>query len=263
MFPARKGKAHASRALKTPLGFVWHLLRGGFFAWAIGIFAIGVSYGSVIGELDNFVEGNDTIKQMLEGSGGATTLVDAFIAMLSCMTALLIAIPLISSINRLQTEEKRGRLESIMATSISRKTIFGSFILLAVLEAIALTLFGVFGLYAAASSSGLVYLGTLMKAALAFLPALLVMIGLTTFLVGLLPKLKSLVWLLFGYSFLMFYFGRLFNMPEIALELSPFGNIPQLPVEKFTVLPLVVLCLIAIGLTVIGVWGFERRDIKN
>jgi ABC-2 type transport system permease protein len=263
VFPARKGKAHASRALKTPLGFAWRLLRGGFIAWAIGIFAIGASYGSVVGELDNFVEGNEAIRQMLEGTGGAATLVDAFVAMLSCITALLICIPLISSISRLQTEEKRGRLEPIMATSVSRKTIFGCFILIAALEAIALTFLGVLGLYAAASSTGLIAFGTLTKAAFAYLPALFVMIGLATFFVGLLPKLKSLVWLLFGYSFIMFYFGRLFKVPEIAIKLTPFGNIPQLPIEQFSVLPLVVLCVIAIGLTVGGVLGFERRDIKS
>jgi ABC-2 type transport system permease protein len=163
----------------------------------------------------------------------------------------------------LRTEEKRGRLEPIIATSVSRKTIFGCFILIAVLEAIALTFLGVLGLYAAASSTGLIALGTLTKAAFAYLPALFVMIGLATFFVGLLPKLKSLVWLLFGYSFIMFYFGRLFKVPEIAIKLTPFGNIPQLPIEQFSVLPLVVLCVIAVGLTVVGVWGFERRDIKN
>ena len=102
-----------------------------------------------------------------------------------------------------------------------------------------------------------------MKAAFTFLPALFLMIGLATFFVGLLPKLKSLVWLLFGYSFLMFYFGRLFKVPEFALKLSPFNNIPQLPVEKFTVLPLVVLCVISVILITAGILGFEKRDIKN
>jgi len=263
VFPARKGNAHASRFLQTPLGFAWRLLRGGFCAWAIGIFALGASYGSVIEELDGFVESNEAVRQILEGHGGAATLADAYIAMLACMTALLVSIPLINCINRLRTEEQRGRLEPIIATSVSRKTILGSFISIAAFEAVALTLFGALGLYVAASSSELVAFETLMKAALAYLPALFAMLAVAVFLVGLLPKLKSLAWLLFGYSFLMFYFGRIFNIPEIMLKLSPFSNIPQLPVAQFSTLPLIVLCIIAVGFCAVGVWGFGRRDIKN
>ncbi|MCL2329431.1 MAG: hypothetical protein FWC39_13080 [Bacteroidetes bacterium] len=263
VFPARKGKAHASKFLLSPLGFAWRLLRNGFFAWIIGIFAMGAVYGSVIGELDNFVEGNDMIQQMLQGHGGAATLSDAFVALLNGIMALLISIPLINCINRLRSEEKRGRLESIVATSVSRKNILWSFILIAVLEAFTLTLFGIFGLYAAASSSGLVVFGTLLKAAFVYLPALFVIISLAVFLVGMFPKLTSLVWIVFGYSFVTFYFGRLFNVPEIALKLSPFGNIPQLPVQELSLMPLVVLCIIAIGFCLMGIVGFERRDIKN
>jgi len=263
VFPARKGEAHASRFLQTPLGFAWRLLRGGFFAWAIGIFALGASYGSVIGELDGFVDSNEAIRQILEGHGGAATLADAYIAMLACMTALIVSIPVINGINRLRTEEQRGRLEPVIATSVSRKTILGSFIAVAAFEAVALTFFGALGLYLAASSSGLIAFGTLMKAAFVYLPALFIMLAIAVFLVGRLPKLTSLIWLLFGYAFLMFYFGRLFSVPEIMLKLSPFNNIPQLPVEQFSVLPLGILCIIAIGFCKAGIRSFEKRDIKN
>ena len=104
-----------------------------------------------------------------------------------------------------------------------------------------------------------------MQASFVYLPALFVMFSIAVFLVGLLPKLKSLVWILFGYSFIMLYFGRLFadKMPEIAPKLSPFGNIPQLPIQEFSIMPLVVLCIVAMLLCVMGVAGFDRRDVKN
>ena len=265
IFPARKGKMHASKFLQTPVGFAWRLVRGGFYAWAIGIFAIGASYGSVIGELDIFIEGNEMIKQVLQGNGGTSVLVDAYIALLGCMTALLVSIPLINCINRLRTEEKRGRLEPIIATSIPRKTVFGSFILVAVFETIVLTFFGVLGLYMAAMATELVDFWIIMKAFFTYLPALFLMFSLAVFIVGLLPKLKSLIWVLFGYSFMIFYFGRLFadKIPEIILKLSPFGNIPQIPVEEFSAIPLIILCVTSVILCVIGIMGFERRDVRS
>jgi len=263
IFPAREGKAHASKFLQTPIGFTWYLLRGSFWAWAVGIFAIAASYGSVIGELDNFIMGNDAIKQMLEGTVGASTLIDAYIALLGYMMALLISIPLINCVNHFRTEEKRGRLEQIIATSVSRKAVFGSFILIAALEAVVLSLFSVLGLYATTYSSGLVTLSTLIEVTFVYLPALFLMFSLAIFLVGLLPKLRSLIWIIFGYSLIIFYFGRLFSIPEIATKLSPFGNIPQLPVQEFSAMPLIVTCIIATGLCVVGIAGIERRDMKS
>jgi len=265
IFPARKGKKHASKFLQTPIGFAWRLTSGSFWAWAIGIFALGASYGSVAGELDQFVEGNDMIKQMLQASGGTSAIADSYVAMIICMIAMLVSVPLINCINRLRTEEKRGRLEPIIATSVPRKTIFGSFILIAALKSIALMFFGAIGLYLAAYSSGLVAFGVLMKAAFVYLPALFVMFSFAVFLVGLLPKFKYLVWVLFGYSFIIFYFGKMFvdKIPEFALKLSPFSNIPELPVQQFSATPLIILCIISIIFTIIGVMGFEKRDIKN
>jgi len=263
VFPARKGRTHASKFLQTPLGFAWRLSRGSFFAWAVGIFAIGASYGAVVGELDKFVTSNDMFKQMLQGNNGANILIDSYIAMLSSMIALLVSIPLISCINRLRTEEKRGRLESIIATSIPRKTIFGSFILITSLKSILLIFCGVLGLYFAAYSSGVITFGMLMRSAFVYWPALFVIFSLPVFLVGVFPKLTSWVWALFGYSFIIFYFGRLFpDLPAFAIKLSPFGSIPQLPVQKFSEIPLILLSIIAIGLCMVGIMRFEKRDVK-
>jgi ABC-2 type transport system permease protein len=118
------------------------------------------------------------------------------------------------------------------------------------------------GLYAAGSGTGLVEFGTLMASAFVFLPAMFVMIGFTALLVGWLPKLTPLVWVLYGYSFTMFLFARLFNVPGWVLKISPFENIPQIPVAELTVMPLVVLCVITAVLIAAGLYGFTKRDSK-
>jgi ABC-2 type transport system permease protein len=263
IFPARKGKAQAGRFLQTPLGFAWRLSRNGFYAWAIGIFVFGASYASVIGELDNFVEGNEMIKLMLQGDGGTAQLIDAFIALLNGLMALLVAIPLINCINRLRNEEKRGRLELIAATAISKKQVMRSFIIIAVFETIMLTFLGTFGLYAAAGSAGLVTFEVLLKAAFVYWPALFVMLSLAVFLVGLFPKFTSLIWILFGYSFIIFYFGKLFNVPHFAAKLSPFGHIPQLPVQEFSATPILIMSALARFFCALGVYYFGRRDLNK
>jgi ABC-2 type transport system permease protein len=74
--------------------------------------------------------------------------------------------------------------------------------------------------------------GTIYGAAIAYYPAMLVMVGIAVFFTGYVPKLNSLVWLYLFYSFIVLYLGGLFQFPEWAGQLSPFGHIPKLPVEK-------------------------------
>jgi ABC-2 type transport system permease protein len=87
------------------------------------------------------------------------------------------------------------------------------------------------------------------------------MVGIAVFLNGVLPKLTALVWALLGYSFFMLYFGRMFEFPEIAARISPYGNIPQYPLESITFTPLAALCVITSLLCLAGISLYRRRDI--
>jgi ABC-2 type transport system permease protein len=262
VIPAGKGRSHASLFLQSPFGLAWRLVRKSFIIWAIACFVLGASYGSIVDEIDSFVEGNDTIKMMLTAAGGGSgSLIDAFLPMLSGIMAMIGAIPVINCVNRLRTEERRGRLEQIYDLRVSRTSMFVSFITIAILEAVILTFLTSIGLYASSASSGMLTLGGIFRSAYAFLPAMLVMLGFATLLVGVLPRFVTLSWLVLGYSFAMLYFGRLFDVPKWAAMLSPFGNVPRLPVEEFRLVPLLILCGIAIVLTLGGILRYKERDI--
>jgi ABC-2 type transport system permease protein len=261
VFPARKGRANASRFLRGLLGLAWRLTRGGALAWCVGIFAISAAYGAVVGELDTFIQGNNTMAQLI-GTTTADTLVDAFIAMLNTIMSLIISVPLIFCVNRLRAEERRGRLEQVLALSQSRTAMFFCYIVIAIGQTVMLTFLNALGLYAAGSSTGLVDFGTLMASAFVYLPAMFVMIGFTVLLAGCAPKLSPLVWVLYGYAFTMFLFGRLFDVPDWALRISPFASIPQIPIAEMSAAPLVTLCIVAAAMCAAGLYGFTKRDSK-
>ncbi len=260
VFPARKGRAQASRFLQSPFGLAWRLSRNSFLAWAAGILLIGLTYGAVVGELDRFVEGNDIMKQMLEGGNATGSLVDAFVAMLNCIMSILIAIPLINTAHRLIGEEKRGRMEPVLAAAVPRYRIFGSYLLIAVAESFVLSVLGAVGLYLTAAPTGLVSLAILLKAALFYLPALFMVIALAALLAGCLPRFSVLIWALLVYSFLMLYFGRILEAPEWMTTITPFGHIPQIPVQEVTVMPLVIMCILAAIMAAVGFIGYQKRD---
>src|SRR5690625_7923686 len=89
------------------------------------------------------------------------------------------------------------------------------------------------------------------------------MIGIAVLLTGFLPKFTGFTWLYLGYSFIVVYLGGLLQFPEWMSNLSPFGHIPQLPVEDMDFMKAAVLTIISIILVVIGFIGYQKRDIEE
>src|SRR5690606_37387945 len=119
------------------------------------------------------------------------------------------------------------------------------------------------GLWSAATAvmeEGLEF-GIVFSAALVFYPAMLVMIGIAMFLNGFLPRLTQLVWVYFIYTFFVLYLGNLMQFPDWVGKLTPFGCIPQVPIEDPTFMPLFILSVIALGLMTISFVGFRNRDM--
>jgi ABC-2 type transport system permease protein len=218
-----------------------------------------MAYGSITGDLDAFLSGNDIIRQMVQASGTGQSVIDSFVGMIFSIMALLAAIPVMLCALKIHGEEKHGRLEQIFCKGVSRANFYGCFAAIALLESAAMLFLPAVGL--AAASNGFLPLGGMLKASLVYLPALWVMLGLCVLLAGLLPKLTALVWVMVGYSFILLYFGRLFNLPAWALKISPFGSIPQLPVQGFKIAPLILLTVLAAALYAAGQWRFRRRDV--
>lgn len=259
VLPARKGKANAARFLCTPLGFAWKLSFGTSLGWGIGLFLLGVSYGSVCSNINDFVAGNEMMQKVI-GASDSNLLLDNYIAMIFMVMSMVASVPIVLTAIRIHAEEKRGRLEQIFARSVSRWRLYGCFILIAVMESIVMELLLTLGLYAA--SGGELALGSVLKAGLSYLPAIWTMAGLAILLVGILPNLTALVWAMFGYTFIVMYFGRIMDVPEWAVRITPFGNIRQLPVQEFSLTPLIILTLVAIAFTLFGVLRFKERDIS-
>lgn len=258
VLPARKGRANASPFLRAPFGFAWRVSRGTALGWATALFLLGASYGSVCADINDFVEGNEMMRKVLEATG-ANTLLDNYVAMIYIVMSMVASVPIVLTAIRIHGEEKSGRLEQILAKSVGRVKLYGSFIVIAVIESIIMEFLLSIGLWAA--SGGELSLGPLLKTGFSYLPAIWVMAGLAVLLVGSLPKLTAVVWAVFGYTFIVMYFGRIMDVPEWAVRITPFGNIPQLPVQEFTIVPLIALTLIAVVFTALGVWRFKERDV--
>ena len=103
-------------------------------------------------------------------------------------------------------------------------------------------------------------LTTLLKSALVHLPAVWIMVGAAVLLIG---WLTGLTWLYLGFSFFVVYMGAILKLPGWVGKLSPFGHVPQIPMDDINIGTMAALILTAIGLIFAGFAGYNRRDIEG
>ena len=103
----------------------------------------------------------------------------------------------------------------------------------------------------------------MLGASLVHLPAVWVLSGLAMALFGLSIRAAMFAWAALGASVLIGFFGQLFGLPDWANELSPFTHTPQVPAVDPTVVPPVVLSVLAAALVALGLWAFRRRDLAT
>ena len=267
VIPARAGKQHASKSLQTPTGLAWRLVRGNFIAWSVGLMLLGATYGSVLGEIEEFVKTNEMF-QLLLGLGGDAAgdsitgeIASSFAALIMVVMAMIAVVPVVIIVAKIRSEEKQGRLEPVLARSVNRKKLILIYTIIAAVGSVGFMLCCALGLYGAAASTGLLDFGETIRSSLMYLPAILSLLGLAVFLIGLAPKALGLVWLLFAYSFVAVYFGPLMNLPAWTAKLTPFGHIPHSSADSFSATPLIILSAIAAALIALGVQSFAKRDI--
>lgn len=259
----RRGATEASRTLGTPMGIAWRLQRGGVFWWTVALLLLGSAYGSAVDIMEDYA-GNDVVRQMVAGVGGAS-LTESWLSIVIALMAIVCTIFSVLAVLRLRREETSGRAEAVLATGLSRTRWVATHVVIALLGGTVLLAVAGLGLGATAgllSGDAELFRGVV-GAAVAYAPALWLTAGFAVTVLGVLPRAIGLAWAVLVYAFLVVYLGGLLDLPGWMLDLSPYNQIPRLPADEFTATPLVVLSLIAVGLLVIGFVGFRRRDLQS
>jgi ABC-2 type transport system permease protein len=165
---------------------------------------------------------------------------------------------------RARVEEESLRGDSVLATATPRIRWANSHFVFAVLGPV--LILAVAGLVAGAVYGLIIgdvggQVPRVLEAAMIQIPAVWVVVGISVALFGLAPRFNDAIWGVLVAFFLLGQLGRILQFPQWALDLSPFSHIPALPADDLTLMPLVVLTAIALALLVIGLVGFQRRDV--
>ncbi len=103
-------------------------------------------------------------------------------------------------------------------------------------------------------------MGRLVGAAVAFVPALWVLVGVTLVLFGFAPRAAPVAWGVLVACFVIGLFAELLDLPGWLVDVSPFQHVPAMPSQGFALTPVVALTVTAAALIAAGIVGFRRRD---
>jgi len=261
LIPARLGPPNASDALARPLGLAARLQRAGLVGWGAGIFLLGLAFGSMGRSVEELVESNPELAEILVQQGASLT--DSFLSTGLVIVALTVSGCAVQSMLRLRGEETAGRVESLLATATSRNHWAGSHATIAFVgSAVVVALGGLgTGLSHSLVAGDWGQLPRLVGAALVNVPAVWLLAAFALALFGLIPRAVAATWGVLAFCLVVGVLGQSLDLPEWAMNLSPFQHTPALPADDLTMAPLLAMSAVAAGLASIGFASFRRRDL--
>ena len=262
--PERSGRDHAKDRLLTLPGLVIRLQKTFIISWIISIFITGAMYGSIFGDMDEFVSDNEMMKQMFLHNANYT-IQEQFMSVLFVVLSLLTTIFIVGSLMKLINEEKKGHWDPLYATKLSRAKFYWYHVILSFILGLLGQFSAIVGLYLAQRSvmESPLSLWEITKAGMVWVPAIFFFIGILAVLIGWLPRFTIIIWGYLIFAFFNSYFGQMMDIPEFVLNLDIFSYIPKVPIEEWKWGTIIFIKLLALLLIVVGFVGYKKRDLVN
>jgi ABC-2 type transport system permease protein len=263
LLTVQPGAPTAAAWLDTPLALAYRLHRASIIGWSAALLVSGFVYGALTQPI---VDGlADMSEDLLKIFGGGEDLVSGYLAAMGVFEAVLVAAFVVLGVQSIRSEETKGRVGPVLATATSRwRWMGGNLAVLAVGSGWLLLVTGVGTAVGAAVGTGrAAYLWEVTAGHVSYVPGVLVILAVAALLFGVVPRAVPITWVLVVYGMIMGFFAPLMDLPQWVLGLSPLDHIALMPVEAFSLLPLIVLTALAAGGGWLGLAAFRRRDLAE
>lgn len=262
LWARRSGRSSASTPLCSTVGLAVRLNRSAVLGWALAMLTFGLLYGPVLQDAEEFLSQMPVLEEFMPGAAeaGGTRL---FASIVVALAALVTAVPAAQVATRLCSDEQAGRTALLLTSSVSRLGWYRATVLVALSGAtLILVAFGLgFGLSAMVATDDPTLLGDIVAACLGYLPAVAVVVGVTTLLAGWLPRKVGLAWLVVAHAVVILYFANLLDWPWWVAWPSAFHHVAAGPAATGEAAESIWLTGVAFTLILAGAVGYHRRPI--
>ncbi|MBI5460126.1 hypothetical protein [Methanobacterium sp.] len=262
----RPGPAHGSLRLKNSLALAWRLHRGMLLFWILIFALFGAMFGYTAQTINDMINANPQFMSLISQLGGNAGPADSYFTFVLASLGEIFAVYAILATLKLRTQESKKYSEFILTSSVSRNDWAVSNLIFAVLgSATIMIIFGlVFGLSYGLNTGNLsTDLPRILTAIMAYLPAVWIFCGISMALFGWLPRFTSLSWAVLGLIVVIDLLSGFYDLTPLIKNLSPYTNVPKLLVGDTLGWSLFLVLMVAALLILIGIVGYNRRDING
>jgi ABC-2 type transport system permease protein len=252
--PTRSGALAGSRRLRGPASLELRLHRSMLVLWSTAVFASCVFFGAITPSLNGILKtvGGERLKADLGGSL-IVAILSEFAVIVSCFAVVVVS--------HASSEELGGRSELAFSTPQSRIRWLGACAGLATAGTTWLMVLAGAGMWLGdAMGGGSNAIGGFWGA-LVWVPAILIVCGLSLVLWVIRPSWAPAAWIWpFGF-WLLSLVPPLFHAPGWVAGLSPFHHVPAVPTGPMDWSAEIVMLVVAGALVAGAVLRFRSRDI--
>ncbi len=262
-FPERKARLHGKKGHFGFPGLGLNLEKKMIIGWLLASFVLGLVYGSMFGQMDQFISSNKTVKELFVGNETAASAIRGnFMVTLFSILSILIAAFGVILLTKMVSEERKNRLEALYALPLSRLKVYSTYLLTAILSVILAQFLALFGIFIEqlGNKNALSFL-EIMKSGMIWLVAVIFVLAILSLLLGLVPRLAELIWVYLAFLLFMTYLGKLLSLPKWLENLSIYNYIPKLPVEKMNLPTVLFILILSVLLILLGFGAYRRRDL--
>jgi ABC-2 type transport system permease protein len=237
--------------------------RGSLIAWALGIGGFALVMGSISHSFSTAHLSADLQRQIEKFGGASITTAAGALGLYFLFFVFAICLFACSQLAAVRGDESEGRLETLLALPVGRRSWLGGRLALATAGATALALLaGVMAWAGAAAAGGGVSLWQMLGAGANCLPATILFLGLGALAFSLVPRATvAVAYLLVTIAFLWELIGALAAAPNWTLRLSPFHEIGLVPAQPFRAGAAAIMVAVGLAAASASLSLFARRDL--
>jgi len=258
------GPAEAVPSLRSPWALAWRLQRGLALSWTVAFAVFGLLLGAFAEGVGTLMEETPTLADVIARLGGSSIISNAYLAAMLSVAAGIAAAHGVQAVLRLHGEETDQHAEIVLAGAVDRRSWVGSHLLFGVMAPVVdMVVFGAaMGLAYGISTGDATEVLRVAGAAMVYVPASWVMVGLALLVFAVVPQRGALGWSALGAALILTLLGSALNLDQWLLDLSPFTHSPSVPGGAVRALPLVVLIGLSGSLAWSGLMAFGHRDLE-
>jgi len=230
------------------------LVGSGFFALVVGLISTSVANAGI----------SSSLRRQLRRLGATSITHPAgYIGLSFLFFVLAISVFACSQVAAARHEEAEGRLEVVLALTVSRRRWLGGRLALAAAAVVALSVtVGVLAWAGAASQHAGVSLATMLEAGLNCAPAAILFLSIAALAYALVPRASTAVaFAVVTVSFVWQLLSSIVGAPAWLRELSPFEHVGLVPAQPLKGGAAAVMLGVAALACAVAVWAFSRRDL--